>query len=170
METIEETMLSESDAAAKNRSVAVEVKANELYPLRPNNANVDKCTRLLDDEGFGNKYGDRNLDFTTKVFMHHEMSWTVKLSDSSGKDKGYSVALNYVDHKAIEGNPNFFDSDRLNVKDKIISGKISKRPHPIEKEDEYTIHFTITPPMDVNNGEPKTFPLDPKLKIIGGGQ
>lgn len=150
----------------KNRKVTVTVKAKALFdlPYPPSETQIDDNTALTDDDGFSSTYGDKNKDYETIVFMNYDMVWDIALSDKNGVDRGYSVALKSVSHNPVTGNPQFFTSNPINVgRDKKVRGTISLDPNLPNKDDSYTINFTIS-----DGSTTLDFPLDPKLKISTG--
>lgn len=170
METKEAIAKSQADTKQKVIKITLEVKAHDLYNLRSSELNVDQNTTLRDNEGDRIGYGDSNHDFETRVHKKQRICWEIALNAPNGEDGDYIVALNYVEHNPSPGNPNFFNKERLLVKKNgKIKGKISNDPLTPLFDDIYTIYFTITPPKGVAGG-PQTFPVDPKIRIIGGGE
>lgn len=155
-----------TDKTPKDRKVTVTVKAKALFdlPYPPSETQIDDNTSLSDDEGYTSDYGAKNKDYETIVFMNKEMIWKIEASDKNGVDRGYSVALKNVSHDPVAGNPQFFTSNPLLVgSDKKVRGTISLNPNLPNKDDSYTINFTIT-----NGSTTIDIPLDPKLKISTG--
>ncbi len=151
--------------SAKNRTVTITVMAKDLFDADypPSKQVVDDYTALTDDTGFENQFGEPNKNFETIVFMKYMMVWAIKVSDKK-IDKGYEVALISVTHNPTKGNPNFFTKNPLQVgKDKKVRGIITEDPKLPNKDDSYTIHFSIAHGKDT-----KPFNLDPKLRISPG--
>lgn len=169
METKEDTMMANPKPIAKDRTVTITVMVKDLYNLRPTEVNVDHYTSLSGDDGFGNEFGDSNHDFETEAFKNFNVIWNIEASAPNGVDADYDLSLDYVEHNPSPANPNFFTEDRLDVKSNgMIRGKISDDVTDNSRDDNYTIYFTIVPPVGVAGG-PQTFPIDPKIRIIGGG-
>ncbi len=156
-----------------DRSITLIVKASELFnmPNTPTKKQMDDCSSLLEDGGLESRFGDSNKDFETIVFMNRQICWSIEAADPNGVDKGYSVGLVKVFHNPTTGNPNFFDNDPLLVNEKTgkVCGTIAKNSTLPEKDDSYTIQFSVGFSRTTPNGGMQSgitlFNLDPKLRI-----
>ena len=149
----------------RDRSITVTVKAKDLYNetnYPPTETQMDANTSLLEDGGLGSGYGDPNKNFETIVFMNKRICWSIAVSDPNGVDRGYTVALVEVFHNPTEGNPNFFNSNPLQVNSGTgnVCGTIARSPILPDMDDSYTIQFTVH-----DGTTTKTYNLDPKLKM-----
>ena len=162
METKEETNQTEALKGPRNRKLTVVVDAAALYYLPPTEPNVDAHTALTRDDGFENRFGDRNKSFETEVYLNYKMKWDIKAADKNGVDKDFRVQLHSVYHNPVSGNPNFFDSELILSKDngKTVEATVVNPPILPDLEENYTIYFRIT-----YSNISRYFPLDPKLKI-----
>lgn len=150
----------------KDRAIRLIVKANKLFNSNQTDSEIDECTSLMDDTGFGNAFGEPNKDFETIVFMNKKICWSIETADPNGEDRNYSVALTAVVHKPNPGNPQFFTKDPLTVNPGTgkVCGTIAKDPDLPEKDDSYTIEFNIE--YNSPNGSTiMAIDLDPKLQI-----
>ena len=156
METKEETSQASIKKTAKDQTIVVSVQAEQLYGLAPTEANIDKHTALVDGDGFGSEFGDRNKDFETEVFMNKKITWSIQSDNDL-----FTCALVSVTHNPTDGNPQFFNRNPIPVrKDGTVQGVIARNPNLTNKDDSYTINFTIT-----FSGVTLPYPLDPKLRI-----
>jgi hypothetical protein len=155
----------------KDRTIKLIVQAQELFNSEDSNNDMDKYTSLVDDTGFGNAFGEPNKDFETIVYMNKRICWTIEMDSTEGENQYYSVALSKVIHKPDAGNPNFFTSDPLNVNRGTgkVCGTIARNPNLPNKDDSYSIEFSIGFSKTTPNGGMQTgmllLTLDPKLKI-----
>jgi hypothetical protein len=154
----------------KDRTIKLIVQANKLDNSNMTAEEIDKYTSLVEDGGLSSPFGAPNKDFETIVYMSKKVCWSIELSDPNGDDKYYNVALSKVIHKPDAGNPNFFTKDPLTVDPKTgeVWGKIAKNPNLDNKDDSYTIEFTIGFSKTENGGIQTgmvLIELDPKLRI-----
>ena len=155
----------------KDRTIRLIVEAEQLYNSDGGDANLDKFSSLVDDEGFGNAFGEPNANFETIVFMNKKGCWSIEKASNEGENQYYSVSLSKVIHKPNADNPQFFTKDPLEVNPGTgtVCGTIAKNPNLPEKDDSYSIEFYVgfrkkTEQGGVVSGMVK-FTLDPKLKI-----
>ncbi len=142
--------------SSKPVKITLTVNAEALYnanpqPLSNNQKELDTYCSLADDNLGQVPPGLTLNDFTSVVYNGKTVTWDGK----SGDVGGYRVLID-----RISNNTSFFDSDppgqdgkvTATLRSDVASGTL----------DEYTITFTIDPP---GNGAPKTYSLDPKLKM-----
>ena len=163
MKTQEKIKVKAPKLSPKNRTVTVTVMSKDLFKADypPSKKIVDDYTALTDDTGFENRFGDPNKNFETIVFMNFEMIWKIKVSNKE-IDKDYKVALISVTHNPVKGNPNFFKEKPV-LKGNKVKGIINNDPKLRNKDDSYTIHFSIK-----HGKETRPYNLDPKLRISPG--
>lgn len=158
----------------KDRTIRLIVEAEQLYNSNGGDENLDKYTSLVDDEGFGNAFGDPNANFETIVFMNKNVCWSIDKASNDGENQYYSVALSKVIHKPNAGNPQFFTKDPLEVNRGTgkVCGTISLNPNLPEKDDSYSIEFSVGFSKRTEQGGIVSgmviYTLDPKLKIRSG--
>jgi len=165
METKKETNPEKAVKKPKNKLLTLIVKAQELYPLPPNEPNVDANTSLSNDDGFGSGFGTTKKNFETHVFKNFKITWDIEVENKTEKDKEYKVELVSINHNPKPStNPNLFDHNPLTPKpksnNKSIQGTIVNAPSSPEN---YTINFQILK----NDKDPHPFHIDPKLKSNG---
>lgn len=167
METKQEVSQKGDLKRPRNRKVTVVVQASALYYLPPTEPNVDAHTALTGDDGFENRFGDRNKTFETEVYLNYKMKWDIEVADKNGADKDFRVQLHSVYHNPVSGNPNFFGSELILSKDngKTVEATVINAPILPDLDEDYTIYFRIT-----HSNISRYFPLDPKLKIRAGQQ
>lgn len=150
----------------RDRTITVTVRAKELYNesnYPPSETQMDANTYLLEDGGKRSGFGDPNKNFETIVFMNKRICWSIDVLDPNGEDRGYSVLLIEVFHNPTAGNPNFFNRNPLPVNRGTgqVCGTIATNPNLPNKDDSYTIKFSIA----YGSTTPKEYNLDPKLRI-----
>lgn len=160
METKEQTSQASGVKTPKDRTIVITVEAGQLWAKPPTETNIDNYTALTDDEGFSSEFGEKTKDFLTEVFMAKKITWEIRSTNPS-----FTVALLSVTHNPTAGNPQFFNRNPIPVKNNgKVEGVIARNPNMPNKDDSYTIHFTIT-----FGGVTLPYPIDPKLQINPGG-
>ena len=147
-----------------NRTINVYVKAKKLFEIGKSatETQVDTNTALTVNQGNdGQSDWTEHKDYEVTVYMNKSVTWDIKRYSPSGDDKEYEVKLVSVNHIPEQGNPNFFNEEILNVgSDGNITATITNDPQLANKDDSYTIKFTIT-----YDRKEIPFIIDPKLAI-----
>jgi hypothetical protein len=149
---------------AKKVEITLTVEASSLYDKNnPSRSEVDSLCQLKDGDHESSP-GAKIEDFTSQVYIGHDVKWIGETKDPTEVDKGYSVAILSVAYQSRIDDVNFFTTTAVcgtGGRSGNVTAQVKNDPNLVSKLDVYSINFSVTPQ---GNGVPKVFYIDPKLQ------
>jgi len=144
-----------------NVDLLLTVKASELFAIRnPNQREIAEFTELSDGKDTC-PFGTSKEDFTTEVFLNHDVNWKAIVFDPQGADKDFEVKVTAYNYKDASNSRRFFSQDRIGRSNGKVRGRVLNDQNLKGTEDTYGIEFEI---IHERLGT-KTIDMDPKLKV-----
>ncbi|WMI67344.1 hypothetical protein [Mangrovimonas sp. YM274] len=148
---------------SKKVTITLTVQASALYGLDdPTKTEVESKCELTDDNSGTSSNGIE--DFTSQVYVDHDVKWEGEVKYPDGVDKDYSIAIYSIDYNSnVNNNVNFFDESIIsggNSRNATVKKKVKDDSSLVNKIDDYTINFRIFKTAD----DYKAFSVDPKLQ------
>lgn len=152
----------------KKVKISLVVEASALYGIEsPTPTQVDSLTFLSDDNG-GKSSNGTNEEFESLVYIDSDVKWIGDTMFPKAADKDYKISIDSIVYEQKDGDKDFFDKSTIdaNGDNKTTVTAKTKNDTTLEgQEDTYKINFSIHPPNKAT-GNPKSFSIDPKLKML----
>jgi hypothetical protein len=144
-----------------NVVILLTVKASNLFAIsNPSQSDIAKFTQLFDGI-VTSPFGESKVNYTTEVFLNHDVDWKATVFDPQGADKNFEVKVTAYKHKNEPTSKRFFSQDRIGRSNGKVEGRILDDPNLRDTNDIYGIEFDISH----ERLGTKKISMDPKLKI-----